>query len=108
MKPLQFLFFTSALLCFSFFSLQVFASEIHIEGNRVVLKNNNGDIIDTDNLPKGKDIKVNENVEINEKGISIGSVTNKDGEMKNVRRKTNLENVTIINNGEAKTYNKKE
>lgn len=46
------------------------------------------------------------NVEINEGGLSIGSIRNNGGEMKNVRRCTKLDNVTIINNGKTTVYRK--
>lgn len=104
----EFLFlFACFILCASCPST-IFSSEIRIEGDRVIVKNDNGDVIDTANLPKGKNVQTSEDVEINEKGISIGSVSNKNGEMKKVTRSTKLENVTIINNGKTTTYNKKD
>ncbi len=96
---------------FSFFLVfaeSVYAAEVHIVGNRVIVKDDDGNVVDTDNLPKGEEVKTDENVEINDDGISIGSVKNEGGEMKNVSRSTKLENVTIINNGKVKTYNKKD
>ena len=92
---------------FALYTESSFASEIRIEGDRVVITNDNGDTIDTANLPKCKEVKTDDNIDINEKGISIGSVTNKDCESKNVIKSTKLENVTIINNGKATQYNRK-
>ena len=101
MKILQFIFYIAIYILFSInFS---HASEVHIEGNRVIIKTDNGKVIDTANLPNTSKIKQN-NIEINDKEISIGSVTNKNGKQEGVHRSTKLENVTIINNGHAEKY----
>lgn len=83
-----------------------FASEIRITGDRVVITSDDGTVIDTANPPKGREVKVDDDVEINEDGVSIGSVTNSSGEQKNIRRSTKVENVTIINNGKTTVYRK--
>ena len=105
MRVLSFLILCAGLCCAT---SPVCVGEVRIEGNRVIVTNDAGETIDTANLPKGKNVTVNDDVEINEHGVSVGSVSNKNGKMKNVTRSTKLENVTIINDGKAKTYNKKE
>ena len=83
-----------------------FASEIRITGDRVVITSDDGTVIDTANPPKGQEVKAEGDIEINENGVSIGSVTNSGGEQKNIHRSTKVENVTIINNSKTTTYRK--
>lgn len=50
----------------------------------------------------------NADIEVNEDGLSIGSIRNNGGEQKNVTRSTTLSNVTIINkDGKTTVYRKK-
>lgn len=76
------------------------ASEIRIDGSRVVVTTDSGEIIDTDNLPKGHEIKDGDNVVVDDKGVSIGSITSDGGSQENVRRSTTLKDVVIINKGD--------
>ena len=74
---------------------------------RVVIKTPDGEVIDTDNIQQGEEAKNNDNVEIKQNGISIGSVTSNGNEQTNVKRSTRVNNVTIINNnGETTIYRK--
>ncbi len=107
MKIINIIIFTFIVLTIFVFVGSVYSDEIIINGNRVIIKNKDGQIIDTANLPKGQTIKDGENVEISDRGVSIGSVTNNGGEQKNINRRTNLDNVTIINNNGEKTIYKK-
>ncbi len=95
-------------LCAALFALTggaALASEIHIDGGRVIIKSDSGDVIDTANLPKEQEAKEWQGIEVDEKGLSIGSVTGK-GEQNNIQRETTLDNVTIINNGKTTIYKK--
>lgn len=76
------------------------ASEIRIDGSRVIVTTDSGEVIDTDNLPQGHEIKDGDNIVVDDKGVSIGSVTSDGGEQKNVRRSTTLKDVVIINKGD--------
>jgi len=90
---------------FVMLSKSIYADEIIINGNRVIIKTKGGEIIDTANPPKGQEVKNGENVEISEGCISIGNITGNRGKY-NIRR-TNLNNVTIINNNEKTTIYRK-
>ena len=82
------------------------ASEVRIEGNRVIVTTDSGEVIDTYNLPKGHEVKDGNNVVVTDNGVSIGSVTSSGGEQTNIRRNSTLENVVIINNGKTIVYRK--
>ena len=61
----------------------------------------------TTNPPEEREAVENEDVEINEGGLSIGSVRNNGGEQHNITRSTTLDNVTIINSdGKTTIYRK--
>lgn len=50
----------------------------------------------------------NADIEVNEDGLSIGSIRNNGGEQKNITRSTTLNNVTIINkDGKTTVYRNK-
>ena len=85
-----------------------FAAQVTVDRGRVVIKTDSGEVIDTANLPKDENTQLGDDIEINEKGISIGSITDSSSSQNNIQKKTMLENVTIINNGKITTYNPKQ
>lgn len=82
------------------------AAEIRIDGDRVLMKSDDGEVLDTKNPPADCKIKKEDSIQIDEGGISIGGVTTKDGMQKNISRSTNLDNVTVITNGKTTIYRK--
>jgi len=99
-----------SLICIFLLSISVtsaFTAQISVDGERIVIKTDSGEVIDTANLPKGESIQSRDDIEVNEKGISIGSITGSSSSSKGIQKKTTLENVTIINNGKTTTYNPK-
>ena len=88
--------------------MHIYASEIRIEGDHIVIKSDDGNIIDTDNLQIEEEIINNKDISIDKDGLCIGCVVNKAGESKNIKRSTKLENVTIINDQNGVIINKKE
>ena len=87
--------------------IETFSAEINIKGKRIIIKTDDGNIIDTNNLTPQSNIKIKENKDINENGISIGGITNNGGIVKDNSRNTNIDNVVIIRKGETSIYNKK-
>jgi len=81
-----------------------YASSIQINGDRIIIINDDGTKIDTNDLKNEVNIK-NGNSGINENGISIGTTNNKDD--KGIH-KTTLDNVVIINNGKTQIYKNKD
>ena len=95
-------------LCVSIagYSIAVCASEIQIDGDRVIMKSDDGEVLDTDHLPSDSQVKTGNNVQVNENGVSIGSVNTKDGTQKNITRSTTVDNLTVITNGKTTIYRK--
>ncbi len=99
-----------SLLCAFLSSMSVtsaFTAQLTVDGERIVIKTDSGEAIDTANLPKGENTQSGDDIEVNEKGISIGSITGSSSSKNGIQKKTTLENVTIINNGKTTTYNPK-
>lgn len=103
---MRLLYFGVTTLALMFQGAPASASEVRIDGNRVIVTTDSGKVIDTDNLQKGHEAKDGDGVVVNDNGISIGAVSSGEGEQKNVRRNTTLENVVIINNGKTTVYRK--
>ena len=83
-------------------SQEVSASSIQIQNDRVVITTNDGQVIDTQNLPEAAETTQEDASTDN--GISIGGMHTNGGEIKNSGSSTKLENVTIINNGKKTVY----
>lgn len=81
--------------------------EIRMEGDRVVIIDDNGNTLDTANPPSAE-VREGGAIQVNDDGVSIGSVINTGGEQKNVVRKTSVDNVTLIRNGKTTIYRKNE
>ena len=98
----------SSIVCVALCSMLVlsaFAAQLTVDGERIIIKTDTGEVIDTANLPKGEKVKTENNIDIIDNGISIGSVTGNNSDKENIKRSTNLENVIIINNGKTTIYN---
>lgn len=98
--------FVTILLSIIIHSKSVYADKIIINGDRVIIKDSKGKVIDTDNLSKHCKTKNVDNIEINKDGVSIGNITNNGDKPRNIIRHTNLNNVTVISNsGKTTIYN---
>ena len=108
MKTINVFIIVCILLASVIFYKSSYSDEIIINGDRVIIKTKEGDIIDTAKPPKDQKSKNGESVEINEGGISIGNITEYKCKHNNINiRRTNLDNVTIIsNNGKTTIYRK--